>query len=340
MTPFEHPTLADIEAAADRIRPFVHRTPVLTSRFFDEASGAELFFKCENFQKVGAFKIRGATNFVRNLDDSPAARGVVTHSSGNHGQAVAAAAAARGIPATVVMARSASSIKKEAVRGYGARVVDCDDSDTSRNEVSQAVVKETGGTLIHPFNHPWIVAGQGTLVLELVQQVAELRGTATAGLDGLVGPVGGGGCLSGMSLAIHGLAAAGRESAAEIYGGEPAAADDAVRSLATGSIQPSDRPQTVADGLRTALGELTFSVLRQHVSRLFTVSEERIIEVTRLVWERMKVVIEPSAAVPLAAILDNADVFRGKRLGVLFTGGNVDLQRLPWVAEPAGVSPT
>ena len=331
MSPFAHPTLADIEAAADRIRPFVHRTPVLTSRFFDELSGAKLFFKCENFQKVGAFKIRGATNFVRRLDDEVAASGVVTHSSGNHGQAVAAAASARGIPATVVMARSASAIKKTAVRGYGARVVDCDDGDQARTETSQAVVDETGGTLIHPFNHPWIVAGQGTLVLELVEQVAALCNREAAELDALVGPVGGGGCLSGMSLAIHGLADAGREPATAVYGGEPLAADDAIRSLATGTIQPSNQPETVADGLRTALGELTFSVLREHVRQLFAVTEERIVEVTRLVWERMKVVIEPSAAVPLAAILDNGEVFRGMRVGVLFTGGNVDLHRLPWL---------
>ena len=331
MTPFAHPTLTDIEEAAERIRSLVHRTPVHTSRYFDELSGAQLFFKCENFQKIGAFKSRGATNFVRRLDDEVAARGVVTHSSGNHGQAVAAAARARGTPATVVMARSASAIKKAAVRDYGARIVDCDDGDQARTEASQAVVDETGGTLIHPFNHPWIVAGQGTLVLELVEQIAELRGTEAAELDALVGPVGGGGCLSGMSLAIHGLGEAGREPATAVYGGEPLAADDAIRSLATGIIQPSNQPQTVADGLRTALGELTFSVLHEHVTQLFTVTEERIIEVTRLVWERMKLVIEPSAAVPLAAILDNGEVFRGKRVGLLFTGGNVDLHRLPWL---------
>jgi threonine dehydratase len=326
------PSLADIEAAATRIAPYVHRTPVFTSRHFDALSGAHLFFKCENFQKVGAFKIRGATNFVLSLSDADAARGVVTHSSGNHGQAVAAAARARGIPATVVMAHSVSKIKKAAVRGYGATVVDCEDSDVARRETAQGIVDATNATLIHPYNHPWIVAGQGTLALELVEQVAELNGSGGANLDAVIAPVGGGGCLSGVALAMHGLADARDEARPRIYGGEPLAADDAIRSLAAGSIMPSDRPETVADGLRTSLGELTFSVLSGHQVQLFTVTEERIVAVTREVWERMKTVVEPSAAVGLAALLDNAAAFRGQRVGVVFTGGNVDLNQLPWLS--------
>ena len=312
-------TLEDVRAAARRIEPYVHRTPVFTSAYLDEASGARLFFKCENLQKVGAFKMRGATNFVLQLSSAQAARGVVTHSSGNHGQAVAAAARARGVAATVVMPRSSAAVKREAVAGYGARVVPCADGDQARAAAAQRVVEQEGATLIHPYGHPHIVAGQGTLALELLEQVADL--------DAVVAPIGGGGCLSGIAVAVRGL-----RPRTAVLGAEPERADDAARSLAEGRILPSVQPDTVADGLRTSLAPLTFSLLRAHGVRIVTVSEERIVAAMRSIWMRMKLVVEPSAAVSLAAVLANAAQFRGRRVGVVLTGGNVDLERLPWNA--------
>ena len=311
------PTLDDVQAAALRLKPYVHRTPVFTSSFLDAESGGRLFFKCENLQKVGAFKIRGATNFVLQLSSAQAARGVVTHSSGNHGQAVAAAARARGVPATVVMPRSSAAVKRAAVAGYGARVVPCADGDRARAEAAQRFVEQEGATLIHPYGHPHIVAGQGTLALELLEQVADL--------DAVVAPVGGGGCLSGISVAVRGL-----RPRVALFGAEPERADDAARSLAAGRILPSVQPDTVADGLRTSLAPLTFALLRAHGVRILTVSEERIVTAMRAIWMRMKLVVEPSAAVSLAAVLAHAVQFRGRRVGVVLTGGNVDLERLPW----------
>ena len=311
------PTLDDVQAAALRLKPYVHRTPVFTSSFLDAESGGRLFFKCENLQKVGAFKIRGATNFVLQLSSAQAARGVVTHSSGNHGQAVAAAARARGVPATVVMPRSSAAVKRAAVAGYGARVVPCADGDRARAVAAQRFVEQEGATLIHPYGHPHIVAGQGTLALELLEQVADL--------DAVVAPVGGGGCLSGISVAVRGL-----RPRVALFGAEPERADDAARSLAAGRILPSVQPDTVADGLRTSLAPLTFALLRAHGVRILTVSEERIVTAMRAIWMRMKLVVEPSAAVSLAAVLAHAAQFRGRRVGVVLTGGNVDLERLPW----------
>ena len=313
------PTLEDVRAAARRIEPYVHRTPVFTSAYLDAESGARLFFKCENLQKVGAFKMRGATNFVLQLSSAEAARGVVTHSSGNHGQAVAAAARVRGVAATVVMPRSSAAVKRAAVAGYGARVVPCADGDQARAAAAQRVVEQEGATLIHPYGHPHIVAGQGTLALELVEQVADL--------DAVVAPIGGGGCLSGIAVAVRGL----RPQTA-VFGAEPERADDAARSLAAGRILPSVQPDTVADGLRTSLAPLTFSLLRAHGVRIVTVSEEQIVAAMRSIWMRMKLVVEPSAAVSLAAVLGHAAQFRGRRVGVVLTGGNVDLERLPWNA--------
>ena len=312
-------TLDDVRAAARRIEPYVHRTPVFTSAYLDEESGARLFFKCENLQKVGAFKMRGATNFVLQLSSAQAARGVVTHSSGNHGQAVAAAARARGVAATVVMPRSSAAVKREAVAGYGARVVPCADGDEARAAAAQRVVEQEGATLIHPYGHPHIVAGQGTLALELLEQVADL--------DAVVAPIGGGGCLSGIAVAARGL-----RPRTAVFGAEPERADDAVRSLSAGRILPSVQPDTVADGLRTSLAPLTFSLLRAHGVRILTVSEEQIVAAMRSIWMRMKLVVEPSAAVSLAAVLGHAAQFRGRRVGVVLTGGNVDLERLPWNA--------
>lgn len=313
------PTLDEVRAAARRIAPYVHRTPVFTSSFLDAASGARLFFKCENLQKVGAFKMRGAANFVLRLSPAEAARGVVTHSSGNHGQAVAAAARARGVAATVVMPRSSAAVKRAAVAGYGARVVTCADGDRARAAAAQRIVERDGATLIHPYDHPDIVAGQGTLALELLEQAAHL--------DAVVAPVGGGGCLSGIGLAVRGL----RPQAA-LFGAEPERADDAARSLAAGRILPSVQPDTVADGLRTALAPLTFALLRAHGVRILTVSEEQIIAAMRTIWMRLKLVVEPSAAAALAAVLAHRAQFRGRRVGVVLTGGNVDLERLPWTA--------
>ena len=310
------PTVADVRDAAARIRPYVHRTPVFTSAYLDGASGARLFFKAENLQKVGAFKMRGATNFVLQLSAAEARRGVVTHSSGNHGQAVAAAARARGVPAAVVMPRSSSRVKREAVAGYGARVELCADGDAARAAAAERFVAE-GATLSHPYGHPRIVAGQGTVALELFEQVEAL--------DAVVAPVGGGGCLSGVSVAARALAP---EMA--LFGAEPAAADDAARSLAAGRIIPSAQPATVADGLRTSLAPLTFTLLNSNGVAILTVAEADIIAAMRLIWTRMKLVVEPSAAITLAAILAYPESFRGRRVGLILTGGNVDLDHLPW----------
>ena len=311
------PDLADVQAAAARIGPFIHRTPVVTSAHLDGVTGARLFFKCENLQRVGAFKIRGATNFVLQLAAEQAERGVVTHSSGNHGQAVAAAARARGVPATVVMPRSAAAVKQRAVAGYGARVEICADGDRARAAAANRLVERTGATLIHPYGHPDVVAGQGTVALELLEQAGAL--------EALVVPVGGGGCLSGVSVASRGL-----HPRIELFGAEPERADDAARSLAAGRIFPSEHPDTVADGLRTALAPLTFAILRSHGVRILTVSEAGIIAAMRTIWMRLKLVVEPSAAVALAAVLAHPERFRDKRVGLVLTGGNVDLDHLPW----------
>ena len=314
----ELPSAADVRAAAARIGPYIHRTPVFTSSFLDAESGARLFFKAENLQRVGAFKMRGAANFVLQLTAAEARRGVVTHSSGNHGQAVAAAARARGVPATVVMPRSSSPVKRAAVAGYGARVVLCADGDAARAAAAGRIEAEEGATLIHPYGHPRIVAGQGTLALELFEQVAAL--------DAVVAPVGGGGCLSGVGVAAHAL-----HPEIAVFGAEPAAADDAARSLAAGRIIPVDQPATVADGLRTSLAPLTFALLRRNRVAILTVQESDIVAAMRLIWTRMKLIVEPSAAVTLAAVLAHPEPFRGRRVGLVLTGGNVDLDHLPWL---------
>ena len=310
------PTISDVRAAAARIGPYVHRTPVFTNSYLDGESGARLFFKAENLQKVGAFKMRGAANFVLRLSADEARLGVVTHSSGNHGQAVAAAARARGVPATVVMPRSSSLVKREAVAGYGARVELCADGDAARAAAAARFVA-AGATLIHPYAHPFVVAGQGTVALELFEQIGDL--------DAVVAPVGGGGCLSGISVAARAL-----HTGLALFGAEPAAADDAARSLAAGRIIPSKHPNTVADGLRTSLAPLTFALLRANRVATLTVEESAIIAAMRLIWTRMKLIVEPSAAITLAAVLAYPEPFRGRRVGLILTGGNVDLDHLPW----------
>ncbi len=314
----EAPDLQAIRAAAERIRPYAHRTPVLTCSSLDSMAEAELFFKCENLQKVGAFKFRGAANTVFSLSDQEASRGVATHSSGNHAQALALAARLRGIPAHIVMPENSPQVKVAAVRGYGARIVFCPPTQADRERTLEQVVAETGATFIHPYNNPGIIAGQGTCALELLEQVADL--------DVVMAPVGGGGLLSGTALSCAYL-----RPEVRVIAGEPKGADDAFRSVRDGRIYPSENPQTVADGLRTSLGTLTFPIIRRYVQRIVTVEEQSIVAAMRHIWERMKILIEPSAAVPFAAILEGGIEARGKRIGIILSGGNLDLDTLPWL---------
>ena len=311
------PTLDDMLVARARIAPHIHRTPVLTSRFLNELTGAELFFKCENLQKAGAFKARGASNAVFGLSDDQAARGVATHSSGNHGTCLSYAAGRRGIPCTVVMPRTAPQAKKDAVRGYGGRVVECEPSTSSREAVFAEVVAATGAEFVHPYNDWRVIAGQATCSAELIEQVE--------GLDAVVAPIGGGGMISGTCLTLSNLA-----PGVKIYAAEPEQADDAYRSFKAGHIIADDAPETVADGLKVPLKELTWHFVKSHVTDILTASEEEIVEAMKLIWKRMKIVMEPSSAVPLATILKNPETFAGKRVGIIITGGNVDLDRLPW----------
>ena len=309
-------TLDDVRAAAARIALLARRTDVLTSRRVDDWLGCQAFFKCENFQRTGAFKFRGACNAVLSLSEADAPLGVVTHSSGNHGAALAEAARLRGIPACVVMPSNAPPVKRNAVESYGATVVECRPTLADRESTAARVIAETRATLVHPYDDERIIAGQATAALELHDQIPNL--------DAVVCPVGGGGLAAGTALATHFLAPGCR-----VLLGEPAAADDAFRSLQQGRIVPSDNPVTIADGLKTSLGALTFPILCAHTERIITVSEAEIVEALRFVWTRMKIVIEPSAAVPVAAVRKDADVFSGLRVGMILTGGNVDLDQLP-----------
>jgi len=338
------PDLAAIREAARRIAPHVHRTPVVTSRTLDRMTGARLWFKCENLQRAGAFKIRGAANAVLSLSDEEAARGVVTHSSGNHGAALALAASLRGIPAWVVMPEDAPRVKRAAVEGYGATVVPCEPTAAAREEAAARVREETGAAMVHPYDDERVIAGQGTAALELLEQVAAAEapgwrmgdgGTDGAGppLDLVVVPVGGGGLAAGTAIAVAGAAPGVR-----VAGAEPAAADDAARSLAAGRRipNPPGRVETLADGLKASLSERTFRALADGLSAIATVDEEAIAEAARTVWERMKLVVEPSAAVPVAALLAGALPLPERadggpaRVGVILSGGNADLDRLPW----------
>jgi len=314
----EIPTFQDVVDAHDRIRPYVHRTPVLTSSFLNELTGAELFFKCENFQKAAAFKVRGASNAVFGLKDADAVRGVATHSSGNHALSLAYAAGRRGIPCHVVMPHSAPQAKKDAVIGYGGKITECEPSTSSREAVFAEVQAATGADFVHPYNDPRVIAGQGTCSRELAEQVS--------GLDAVVAPIGGGGMISGTCLSLSSIA-----PGVKIYAAEPEQADDAARSFRAGHIIADDAPVTVADGLKVPLKELTWHFVSTYVSDILTASEQEIVDAMRLTWARMKIVMEPSSAVPLATILKNRDVFAGKRVGVIITGGNVDLDRLPWM---------
>jgi threonine dehydratase len=314
------PTFADVRAAADRIRSRIHRTPVMTSAAIDALTGAQLVFKCENLQKAGAFKARGATNAVLSLDEEAAGRGVATHSSGNHAAALALAARSRGVPAYVVMPRTAPEVKKLAVAGYGAAITFCEPTLAAREAALAAVVTSTGATFIHPYNDPLVIAGQGTAALELLEQ--------SPGLDVVIAPVGGGGLLSGTAIAVAGLA-----PDTAVIGAEPRGADDAWRSLREGRIVPCTDPRTIADGLRTSLGELTFAVISKTVEVIVLADEPTIVRATRTIWERMKIVVEPSGALPLAAILTEPARFRGLKVGIVISGGNADLDNLPWLAQ-------
>jgi threonine dehydratase len=312
------PTYDDVLAAHARIAPHIHRTPILTSSYLDALTGASLFFKCENFQKAGAFKVRGASNAVFGLSDADAARGVATHSSGNHALSLSYAAGRRGIPCAVVMPRTAPQAKKDAVRGYGGTITECDPSTTSREDVFARVQAQTGADFVHPYNDPRVIAGQATCSRELMEQVQ--------GLEQVIAPIGGGGMISGTCLTLSAIA-----PKVQIFAAEPKQADDAFRSLRAGHIIADDAPDTVADGLKVPLKDLTWHFVKSRVTDILTASEQEIIDAMRLTWARMKIVIEPSCAVPLATILKNADVFRGRRVGVIITGGNVDLDKLPWM---------
>src|SRR5438093_4467248 len=309
--------LKSIRTAHERIRAHIHRTPVLTSSRLDAASGASLFFKCENFQKIGAFKARGATNAVFALDDATARRGVATHSSGNHGAAVARAARLRGVPAHIVMPSNSAKAKIRAIEGYGAQVVFCEPTENAREVTCAEVIKKTGATLIHSFENEHVIAGQGTAAVELLEDVPEL--------DVIICPVGGGGLLSGTAIAAKSM-----RPQIKVIAVEPANADDAAQSFRAGRRLVTEKKFTIADGLRTNIGERTFPIIRHYVDDIVTVSEQAIVSAMRTIWETMKIVIEPSAAVPYAAVIENKIAIEGKRVGIILTGGNIDLDALPW----------
>jgi len=311
------PTLQDILQAAERIKPYAHRTPVLSNKSLDQKVGAQMYLKCENFQKVGAFKFRGACNAVFSLTDDEAAHGVATHSSGNHAQALALAARMRGIPAHIVMPENAPQVKKDAVAGYGGHITYCEPTLQAREATLRRVVESTGAAFIHPYDNERVISGQGTAVLELLADVPDL--------EVIVAPVGGGGLLSGTSIA-----ATETKKGIRVIAGEPEMADDAFRSLRDGKVQQSNNPKTIADGLLTSLSELTFSIIRERVEGIVTVSEQGIADSMKFIWERAKIVIEPSAAVAVAVLWEKKIDLRGLKVGVILSGGNVDLGKLPF----------
>lgn len=310
-------TFTDIQQAAERIKPYAHRTPVMTNESLNQQVNAQVFMKCENLQKVGAFKFRGATNAVFSLTDEEAARGVVTHSSGNHAAALALAARNRGIPAYIVMPSNAPQVKKEAVAGYGGQITFCEPTLQARESTMEEIRKKTGAAVIHPYDNERVIAGQGTAALELLTDCPDL--------DMVIAPVGGGGLLSGTSIAAKGL-----KPSIRVIAGEPEMADDAFRSMLAGDIIPSVNPKTVADGLLTSLGQLTFPIIQQNVEQIVTVSEAGIIAAMKFVWERAKIIIEPSSAVAIGVLWEKKIDLSGLKIGVIISGGNVDLARLPW----------
>ncbi|MEX2592562.1 MAG: pyridoxal-phosphate dependent enzyme [Anditalea sp.] len=311
------PSLEEIQTAHGRIANFIHQTPILTCSAIDEIADCKIFFKCENFQKVGAFKARGAANAVLKLTMEQRQYGVATHSSGNHAAALANAATQAGIKSYIVMPTIAPQVKKEAVKGYGGKIIECEPNQNARETTLQEVVKKTGATFIPPFDHLDVIEGQATCALEMWKE--------GIGFNAIIAPVGGGGLLSGTALTTHYFS-----PDTLVFAGEPAGADDAFRSMKSNSLLPVDNPKTIADGLLTSLGKINFQIIQEYVTAIFTVDDQEISDAMRLIYERMKVVIEPSSAVPLAAILKNKPVFRNKKVGLILSGGNVDLAKLPF----------
>ena len=311
------PTLNDVQSAAHRIDAHIHITPVYTNKTLDSKTQAKVYLKCENFQKTGAFKIRGATNTILSLSSNNLKNGVVTHSSGNHGAAVARAATAIGIKSNVVTPKTAPPQKIAAIKRYGAEVILCEPNLESRERTTRQFIQKTGATLIHPYNDYNIIAGQGTAALEFIGQVPDL--------EVIMGPIGGGGLMSGTSIVAKSI-----NPKIVVIGTEPKNADDAYRSLKTGNRVTKHTPDTIADGLLTVLGSLTFATLQKYLHEIIIVTEADIIAAMRFIWERMKIIIEPSSAVPVAALFANFDKFKGKRIGIIISGGNVDLEKLPW----------
>lgn len=305
----------DIIAAHDRIRPFIHRTPILTSSSIDDMTGAALFFKCENFQKIGAFKIRGGMNAALSLNTEELSRGLATHSSGNHAQAIAFAARQLGIPAYIVMPETSPKPKVDAVHGYGATITFCAPNQKAREDTVAGIVERTGAAFVHPYDDDRVIAGQATCAKELLEDADDL--------DAIIVPVGGGGLMSGTALSVYNF-----KPDAKAYAGEPEGAADAYVSFMSGTLQPAPYIDTIADGLLTRLSDRTFAIIRDHVADIFPVSEDEIKAALKLVLERMKIVVEPSCVVPLAAVLKNKDVFAGKRVGIILTGGNIELTKL------------
>ena len=310
----QRPTINNIQQAHLRIRPYIHRTPVLTCHALDEMVGARMFFKCENFQKVGAFKFRGACNAIFSLPSEEASRGVVTHSSGNHAAALALAARKRGISARIVMPSNVPPVKIDAVKNYGGMITFCEPTLASREGTAAQVIEETGATMIHPYNDYRIIAGQGTAALELIEDVNDL--------DYILAPVGGGGLMSGTAIAAKSL-----NPGIKVIGCEPKNADDAYRSVQAGKIIPSENPDTIADGLKTSLGEKTFPIIQEFVDVIVLVTEQQIITAMRHIFERMKIIIEPSSAVPFGALISNKLNVSGKKVGIIISGGNVDFSK-------------
>ena len=311
------PTLTDIQQAAQRIHPYIHRTPILKNESLNQRVGAQVYLKCENMQKVGAFKFRGACNAVYSLSDEQAQHGVCTHSSGNHAQALALAARMRGIPAYIVMPNNAPQVKKDAVYGYGGQLTFCEPTLEARESTLERIGLDTGANVVHPYNDERVIAGQGTAALELLQEIPDL--------EVIITPVGGGGLLSGTAIA-----ATESKKGIRIVAAEPELADDAYRSMQAGRIIPSVNPKTVADGLLTSLGTLTFPIICERVEQIVTVSEKGIIDSMKFIWERAKIVIEPSAAVAIGVLWEKKIDLRGRKIGVILSGGNVDLGKLPW----------
>jgi len=313
----EVPSWEDIQETHEAIQPMIHRTPVLSCQSINEITGAELYFKCENFQKIGAFKMRGASSAALRLTAAEKAKGLATHSSGNHAQAVALSAKLLGVPAYIVMPNTSPQIKKNATAGYGAVITECENTLAARESTLAAVAEKTGATFIHPYDNYAVIAGQATCAKELLEEVADL--------EIVLSPVGGGGLMSGTALTCKYIS-----DRITVYGGEPKLVDDAARSVAAGHLVTNDRIDTIADGLRTNLSERTFGIIQEKVDKIFTVSEEAIIKAMRLTWERMKIIIEPSSAVPLAVVMTYPSYFEGKKVGLILTGGNVDLGKLPF----------